>query len=34
MQLFVKAEKITAFAVQPCDTVGSVLQQLQVRVCI
>jgi hypothetical protein len=30
MQLFVKAQKITALDVQACDTVGSVLQQLQV----
>lgn len=29
MQLFVKADRITALDVQPCDTVGSVLQQLQ-----
>lgn len=30
MQLFIKAQKITALDVQACDTVGSVLQRLQV----
>lgn len=30
MQLFVKAQKITALDVQACDTVGSILQRLQV----
>jgi hypothetical protein len=33
MQLFVRGNRITAVDVQACDTVGSVLQQLQVCSC-